>query len=339
MTFIRENVSLAPYTTIRVGGSARYFFSVYTDNEVREAVRFAHAKNLPFFILGGGSNVIFLDEGFAGVIIKTEIPDITFKEENGYIIVEAGAGVLWDNLVLESVARSLWGIENLSVIPGTVGAAPVQNIGAYGVEVKDTIEWVRVYDTQKDTFTTLSRDECEFTYRTSIFKKSAGKKLVVTRVAFRLSKNGTSNLGYGDIAKYFSGRSSDTISAPEMREAIIKIRGKKLPNPQTLPNAGSFFKNPVVSKDLYLKIQNTFPDISGHQEGSGVKLSAARLIEACGWKGIRHKNAGITKEHALVIANYGSASARDIKELADTVTRDVFARTGVTLLPEVEFVK
>ena len=339
MTVIRENISLAPYTTIRVGGSARYFFSVYTDDEVREAVRFARTKNLPFFILGGGSNIIFPDEGFTGVIIKIEIPNIAFKEKEEHVIVETGAGVLWDSLVEESVARNLWGIENLSAIPGTVGAAPVQNIGAYGVEVKETIVWVRVYDTGRNEFITFSRDECAFAYRTSIFKKSAGKKLVVTRVAFRLSKNGTSNLGYGDIAKYFSGRSSDTISAPEMREAIIKIRGKKLPNPQTLPNAGSFFKNPVVSKDLYLKIQKIFPDISGHQEGSGVKLSAARLIEACGWKGIRHKNAGITKEHALVIANYGSASARDIKELADTVTRDVFARMGVTLLPEVEFVK
>ncbi len=339
MTLLRENVSLASYTTMRVGGNARYFSSVHTDDEVHEAILFARTKSLPFFILGGGSNIVFSDEGFAGVVIKIEIPGVIFQEKGDYVVIEVGAGVLWDQLVLESVTRGLWGIENLSAIPGTVGAAPVQNIGAYGVEVKDTVEWVRVYDTHKNIFTILSRDECGFSYRMSIFKKPAGKKFIVTKIALRLSKNGIPNLNYGDIAKYFSGRSPETISVLEMREAIVNIRAKKLPNPNILPNAGSFFKNPVISKDSYLKIQNMFPNIPGHQEGGRVKLSAARLIEACGWKGIRRKDAGVTKEHALVIANYGSASARDIKELADTVTRDVFARTGVTLLPEVEFVK
>ncbi len=322
-----------------VGGSARYFFSVHTDDEVREAVRFAHAKNLPFFILGGGSNIVFSDEGFTGVVIKIEIPGIIFEEQDEYTIVKAGAGVLWDNLVQESVTHKLWGIENLSAIPGTVGASPVQNIGAYGVEVKDIIKWVRVYDTQKNLFTILSPDECGFAYRMSIFKKSADKKFVVTKVAFRLSKNSTPNLGYGDILKYFSGRSPETISVFEMREAVVKIRGKKLPDPKILPNAGSFFKNPVISKDLYLKAQNIFPDISGYQDKYGVKISAARLIEDCGWKGVRRKDAGVTQEHALVIANYGNASARDIKELADVITHDVFARTGIKLFREVEFAK
>lgn len=339
MTLPRENISLTSYTTMRVPGKARFFFIVHTNDELIEAVRFAHTKNLPVFILGGGSNIIFSDEGFAGVVIKIEIPGVTFKEQGNHVIVEAGAGVLWDSLVKESVSHNLWGIENLSAIPGTVGASPVQNIGAYGVEVKDTIERVHAYDTEKDEFVTLYPDECAFAYRTSIFKKPIGKKYIVTKVAFRLSKNSTPDLRYGDIAKYFSDRSPDTIAVLEMREIVTRIRGQKLPDPQILPNAGSFFKNPVVPKDLYLNVQKIFPGISGYQDKEGVKLSAARLIEVCGWKGIRHKDAGITKEHALVIANYGAASAGDIKELADMIARDVFVRTGVTLSPEVEFVK
>ncbi len=339
MTLLRENVSLASYTTMRVGGHAQFFFSVYTDDEVREAVRFARTKNLPFFILGGGSNIVFSDEGFAGVVIKIEIQGITFEEKGDDVIVEAGAGVLWDKLVEESVAHNLWGIENLSAIPGTVGASPVQNIGAYGVEVKETILWVRAYDTQKDAFTTLSRNECAFAYRTSIFKKSPDRKFIVTKVAFRLPKNGIPSLSYGDIAKYFSGRPQETISVLEMRDAVTKIRGKKLPNPKILPNAGSFFKNPVISNNLYLKVQETFPNIPGHTDKNGVKISAAWLIDACGWKGARRKDAGVTKEHALVIANYGNASTHDIKKLADTITYDIVMRTGIKLLPEVEFVK
>lgn len=330
-----ENVSLSSHTTMRIGGSARYFISVHTEDEMCEAVRFAHKNKLPFFVLGGGSNIIFPDSGFLGVVIKIEIPGIVFEEHGRKIFAHGGGGVSWDALVAESVKHNLWGIENLSAIPGTVGASAVQNIGAYGVEVKDTIEWVRAYDIQRDIFVTLSRDECAFAYRTSIFKKSAGKKLVVMKVVFCLSKNGIPNLRYGDIAKYFLDQSPETISVLEMRGAIIKIRGQKLPNPQTLPNAGSFFKNPVISKDQYLKVQNAFPGIKGHEYLGKVKISAAWLIEMCGWKGVRYKDAGITQKHALVIANYGNASAHDIVHLSECITRDVFERTGIVLEREV----
>lgn len=335
---LEENVPLAPKTTMKTGGSARYFFSVQTEDEVVAAVNYARERGLPIFVLGGGSNVVVGDEGFPGVVIEIKIPGISVEGRDESVLVHAGAGVVWDELVRTTTEHGLWGIENLACIPGSVGAAPVQNIGAYGAEANDTIVSVRAYDTEREVFVEFDRDACGFGYRTSMFKRAGQGRFIVTAVSFALTRTGVPDCSYRDLAERFAGVDPETITSHDVRVAVCAIRAGKLPDPNRVPNSGSFFKNPTITHEAFDELTRAFPQASGREDARGVKLSAAQLIDLCGWKGKRVGDAGVYERHALVLVNHGAASAHDIDTLAQSIAHDVHAKTGIMLEREVEFV-
>ncbi len=329
---IRKNVILAPYTTFRIGGPARYFCEIESVDDLKSALNFAKENNLRFFILGGGSNLLISDKGFDGLVIKMSIKGLEFNGE----FLTVGAGENWDEVVAVAVERNLRGIENLSLIPGTAGAAVYQNIGAYGVELKDVLESAEVLDKDSGEIKIFLSKDCQFGYRDSIFKTNKDKNLVILKIKLRLFKNKEANTIYHDLAKMFQGKKP---SALELRSAVIEIRTKKLPYPDEVSNAGSFFKNPVISEVQFGHLISTSPDLKGFNLGDGlVKLSAAQLIEKCGWKGKTFGNVGVSEKHSLVLVNYGKGTAEEIMKLAEDITRSVKDEFGVELESEVEMV-
>lgn len=336
---MRKQVPLASLTTFRIGGRAHYFFDVSSIAELREAILFARKRALPFLILGGGSNILIRDEGFSGVVIRMSIQGVSFEEQSEYVRVIAQAGEVWDSLVEKAVEKNMWGIENLSFIPGSVGAAPIQNIGAYGSEIKDAIESVEVFDTNTLASKILSKDECNFSYRSSIFKTEAGKSLIVTAVTLRLSKNGKPNLSYADVAEYFS-KFPQAPTLQEVRQAIIAIRKRKLPDIKYVGTAGSFFKNPSISKEKFEELKFRFPSIKGNVEaGDKVKISAAWLLDSVAHaKEVSAGGAGIWGNHALVFVNKGNATASDILALESALRKKILEETGISLEREVVLV-
>ncbi|PIR41011.1 MAG: UDP-N-acetylenolpyruvoylglucosamine reductase [Candidatus Yonathbacteria bacterium CG10_big_fil_rev_8_21_14_0_10_43_136] len=327
---IEENIKLAPFTTMRVGGNARFFARVKDVDDLNDAIIFAREKSLPIFILGGGSNTLVSGDGFSGLVIKIEIKGIVYKDNR----VTASAGEMWDDVVRDTVARNLWGIENLSLVPGTVGGAVVQNIGAYGVEARETISSVEAFDIEKSEIKTFSRDKCEFGYRGSIFKKN--KNLIIVSATFELAQHGAPHTDYEDVKKYFEDNRISEPSLAEIRDAIVAIRVKKMPVPP-IGTAGSFFKNPVVSAQKYESLKNEFPEIKAYPQGDNTyKLSSAWLIDHVGeWRGARRGDSGVHEKQALIIVNYGNASAEEILSLACEIKNDVKEKTGVTLEEEV----
>lgn len=328
---IQEQVPLAPFTTMRVGGNACFFMRVSTVEELSEAVLWAREKGLPVFILGGGANTLVAQEGFSGLVIKIEIKGIAYEGNR----VTASAGEWWDDVVRDVVAHDLWGIENLSLVPGTVGGAVVQNIGAYGVEARDTIFSVEALDIEKIQIKTFLNSECEFGYRESIFKRD--KNLIVLRATFELKKDAEPNINYEDVKKYFEKSRVSAPSLLQIREAIIAIRSAKMPVPP-LGTAGSFFKNPVVDMVMYETLKTQFSDIKANIQGDKtVKLSAAWLIDHVGgWRGYRKGDAGVHEKQALILVNYGNASADEIISLAREIKKDIKEKTNVMLEEEVE---
>ena len=338
---IKENVLLAPYTTFRIGGTARFFVQAKSVAEVIEAVDYAEKNNLKYFVLGGGSNLLISDNGFDGLVIKNEIAGIV--EEGNRIISGAGEG--WDDFVKYTVEeKGLYGLENLSLIPGTVGASPVQNIGAYGIEVKDTIEWIEVYNPKTKAIEKLSKADCNFGYRDSIFKHER-KGNIILRVAFTLSKNGKLSLDYKDIKNYFANKLS-TPSLCDMRNAIIDIRINKLPDISKVGTAGSFFKNSTIPKNEYQKLLEKYPATPAfpveQKSASGedqVKIPTAWILDnVCGFKGLRREDVGVYENQALVLVNFGKGTAEEIRALADEMIASVKEKTGISISPEVEFV-
>ncbi len=327
---IEEQVPLASLTTMRVGGNARFFVRVKNTDELSEAILFAREKSLPIFILGGGSNTLVSENGFLGLVIKIEIKGIAYDGNH----VTASAGEIWDDVVQNIVSRDLWGVENLSLVPGTVGGAVAQNIGAYGVEASETIFSVEAFDMEKMKIKIFTRDECEFGYRESIFKKN--KNLILIRATFLLEKNITPRTNYEDVKKYFDENGINAPLLEDIRRAIIAIRTEKMPAPP-LGTAGSFFKNPVVSAEQYEVLKIKFPEIKAYPQGDGnVKLSAAWLIDHAGkWRGIRQGDAGVHEKQALILVNYGNATADEIFKLSDNIKNDIKEKTGVTLEEEV----
>lgn len=327
---ILEQVPLAPFTTMCVGGSARFFARAESVGDLRDVVLFARERNLPVFMLGGGSNTLVPDEGFPGLVIKVELKGISYVDT----LVTTGAGEVWDELVRDVVLRSLWGIENLSLIPGTVGGAAVQNIGAYGVEACDTIHSVEAFDTQTMQVKTFSHDECKFGYRESIFKEN--KNLIVVRVSLKLMYGGVPHTDYEDVQKYFLERGVSVPTLAEIREAIIAIRTAKMPAPY-LGTAGSFFKNPVVEAQQYNELKKRFPGIKAYLQGDGtVKLSAAWLLDKVGgWRGVRRGDAGVHEKQALILVNYGNAGACEIISLAKEMKRDMKEKINIEIEEEV----
>ena len=336
----KENVPLALFTTMRVGGSARYFFDVSTVGELCEALSFAKDKKLPFFILGKGSNVIVLDEGYNGVVIKIGIVGIEYKECGKKKRVIVGAGERLDLLIEETVKRGLYGLENLSFIPGTVGATPVQNTGSYGVEVKDVIEWVEAINTDTLKIKKFSNKECDFGYRESFFKTQKGKKYIVVRVSFILNTNGVLNTEYRDVTEYISNHNIKEVTLPVLRQIIIAIRIKKFSGGRC-GTAGSFFKNPTVSKEKLNKLLKIYPDLKYFPvDTNEVKIPAAWLLDHVGgWKGFREGDVGTWTNQPLFIVNYGRGSAREIRALSERIIEDIKEKTGIVLEREVQYLE
>ena len=335
----KRNIILASLTTLRAGGPARYFFSIKNMEDLKESVVFACEHGLPIFVLGGGSNVLISDKGFDGVVIKMEIDGIEFKNiENKKVRVIASAGVNWDTLVEKTVNKNLYGLENLSLIPGTVGAAPVQNIGAYGVEVKDTIEWVEVFDTETRGIKKLTNIDCIFGYRDSLFKKESGRRFIIIRVAFVLKLNGVINTSYKDLSEYFNSNEKPTIK--EARKAIIKIRTRKLPDIKNVGTAGSFFKNPIINTEDVARIKNSYPLAPIYMSSKGkAKLSVAWLIDEVGkWKLVREKNIESYGKQPLVLVNHGENNAQELFNFAQKIKKDIKQKININLDFEVEVV-
>lgn len=334
---IEEHVPLAPLTTFRIGGAARYFARVHNASELREAFAFARQRGLPTFVLGAGSNVLVADQGFPGLVLHVEDATIEFEEVDSMRVrVAAGAGCDWDMLVAETVARGYAGFENLSGIPSSVGATPVQNIGAYGCEVGNTIEWVEVYDPKRDTVRRLDRAECAFGYRDSIFKKPEGAGLVVLRVAYMLRRRGEPDIAYKDIADY-ANTVAPIVTIQDMRNAVLSVRAKKFPTREEAGTAGSFFMNPVVPFAVAHDIASRFPDMPMYDAGEGMKkLSAAWIIDrVLSLRGVRKGDVGTWPAQALIVVNYGNASAHEVRTFTDMIVMRVQQELGITLTREV----
>lgn len=335
---IHKNVQLKKYNTFGLDYKADYMVSVLTEEEASCFFKGNISGIKPFLILGSGSNILFTSD-FKGTILYPEIGGISIEndEDKGNVIVSSGAGVNWDTFVEWTVNKGLGGLENLSYIPGKVGATPVQNIGAYGVEVKDKIVKVKTISTTDGTTRLFSNNECEFGYRNSIFKNIEKGKYLVTRVYFKLQINPNLNLGYESLKEEVN--KLGPLNLKNVRQGVINIRRRKLPDPEITGNAGSFFKNPVVLDTLALSLKNKFPGMPLHEDKKGFKkLAAGWLIEQCGWKGKRTGDAGVHDKQALVIINHGKATGKEIYDLSEQIKKSVFENFGVNLEREVEVV-
>jgi UDP-N-acetylmuramate dehydrogenase len=337
---IKENVALAPLTTFRIGGPARYFIEAAAENDVLESIHFAKGKSLPVFVLGGGSNLLVADAGFPGVVIKVAIGGIEWEPDRDRTIVRAGAGEDWDHLVALCVERDLAGIECLSGIPGSVGGTPVQNVGAYGQEVSEVLVNVRAYDRQTDSIVDLSHEACRFSYRASLFNTSAHDRYIVLQVTYKLTNHGAPAIRYPDVQREFEGK-QDPISLSDVRAAVRRIRARKamliVEGDPDCRSAGSFFKNPILAEPQFRDLQSRaalapprYPSDPGR-----VKTSAAWLIEHAGFaKGYSIGPAGISTKHTLAIVNKSGATAEDILRLAREIHHRVDSEFGVRLVPE-----
>ena len=336
---VLEHVAMRDHTTLRLGGEARFFVSVSNVPELREALDFAREKKVPYYVIGGGSNVFFADENWNGLVIHMKLAGREYEEGNkGDAKVTVAAGEVWDQFVEETVSLGYWGIENLSRIPGTVGAAPVQNIGAYGSEVSELIDWVEVLNARTNELHILSASECKFGYRDSIFKHKEGKDYIITRVSFRFTTQPRPRLEYKDLYEYFGSRKD--VSVVEVRNAINEIRAKKFPPLTKVGTAGSFFKNPIVSKQLVVEMEKWLDAPVPHHEVDefSVKVPAGWILERLGWKGKREGCVGCWDNHALLLVHYGDGTAEEFLNFVEQIKEDVKAKTTIVLESEVRIV-
>jgi UDP-N-acetylmuramate dehydrogenase len=344
---IQENIPLAPLTTLQVGGAARYFAAAASEHEVRVATEFARSKQLPLFILGGGSNVVVADSGWPGFVLRVAIGGITRQSTNDAALFGVGAGVDWEDFVAHAVASNCAGVECLSGIPGSVGGTPVQNVGAYGQEVSDTIESVDVLDLQQDRSVVLPNEACRFRYRTSIFNTTDRGRYIILRVTYRLQQGGAPSLKYADLKKHVSSWTTPP-SLSNVREAVRQIRRSKgmliVPGDDGCRSVGSFFKNPVLSEpqfqDLRRRAELRGLDIPSYPAlAAQRKVPAAWLVEHSGFsKGYTLGAAKISTKHALALVNCGQASATDILRLKEQIQNQVQQSWGILLDPEPVFV-
>lgn len=335
MLRISENVSLKQFNTFGIEATARWFTEISSESELDELFANPQFSDCRRLVLGGGSNVLFTHD-FDGLVVRINIKGIRRDPSDNDILVTAGAGEVWKDFVRYCVDNGFGGVENLSLIPGTVGASPVQNIGAYGVELKDVFYSCKAFNIEKKKHEVYYHDQCRFGYRDSIFKNELKGKIVITHVCFKLSSDPILNTSYGAIGAELKNRGIENPGIKDISDVVSEIRVKKLPDPSTIGNAGSFFKNPVISVDEFRQIQSVFPDIVHFcLPNSTVKLAAGWLIEQCGWKGKKINDAGTWKNQALVLVNYGNASGSDIYNLSERIIEDVKNRFGVTLEREV----
>lgn len=337
---IKERILLAEYSTFHIGGPAQYFAAVRTLDDIREALMFAKDRHLPVFVLGGGSNVLCADEGFSGVVLKVELAGVHVEKTITHVRMTAAAGESWDALVARAVQEGGWGIENLSGIPGTVGGACIQNIGAYGAALSQTLETVEVFDTHESVTKILTNADCRFGYRGSLFKDEPGRYIVLS-ATFALKINGTPDLSYRDLQTRFENdiAASVPLTLLEIREAVVDIRRNKFPDITQEGTAGSFFKNPMVSPEQAEALKEKYPDIPlfSMPETMDIKVPLGWLLDkVLMMHGMRVGGARVFEKQALVIATAAGTSARDVKELVSFIEKKVFDELKIKIEPEVK---
>lgn len=339
MVNVLENISLKPYNTFGIDQTAKYFVKIDSQAALVELLkdqRWATEKKL---VLGGGSNMLLCGD-FEGLVIHMATKGISYEAQDDDVYVTAQCGEVWHDLVMACVAQGFAGLENLSLIPGCVGAAPIQNIGAYGVEVKDVITQVLTLDLQLLKTVSFSNSECQFGYRESVFKNIYKDRYIVLSVTFKLSKNPKINSSYGAIDEVLKSKGIANPSIKDISDAVIAIRSSKLPDPKVIGNAGSFFKNPEVEPQVYEHLKTQHPDVPSYATGSHlIKIPAGWLIEKAGWKGKTFGEYGVHKNQALVLVNYGGAKGKELRSLASEIQADVLKRFGVLLQNEVNYIE
>ncbi|AZF11353.1 UDP-N-acetylenolpyruvoylglucosamine reductase [Pseudomonas sp. R2-37-08W] len=328
---VLAQVSLKPFNSFGIDVRAQLFAEARSDADVREALAYAEAHSVPLLVIGGGSNLL-LTQDVPALVLRMATQGIRVLHDDGVqVVVEAEAGEAWHPFVLWTLEQGFCGLENLSLIPGTVGAAPMQNIGAYGVEVKDVFAGLTALDRETGELRDFSLQECRFAYRDSLFKHEVGRWLIL-RVRFALSRASHLKLDYGPVQQRLAGQGITNATPADVSRAICSIRREKLPDPAQLGNAGSFFKNPLVPQALAAELKSQYPDLVAYPQADGqTKLAAGWLIDKAGWKGFREGDAGVHALQALVLVNYGSATGREIANLALRIQQDIVQRFGVEL--------
>ena len=335
---ITKNYDLTKLNTFGVKAQAKFFAVVEKEQDIKELFNSPEFKENERFFLGGGSNVLFIKD-FAGIVILNKLKGIEITGENlESVFVKCLGGENWHDLVLFAVEHGFWGIENLSLIPGTVGAAPVQNIGAYGVELKDALESVEAYEISTGEKKIFSNQECEFGYRESVFKNKLKGKYFISAIVLKLSKKPNLNISYKVLQEYLKENKIEVKNTRDVSEAISAIRKSKLPDPKILGSAGSFFKNIYVEKEKLQELLAQYPALPYFNENGKVKIPAGWLIEQCGWKGKKLGNVGVHDKQSLVLVNYGGATGGEVTALADKIIASVFEKFGLKLVPEVNLV-
>lgn len=336
-----ENISLLPYTTFGVDAKAAKLIEYETLEELLQVLPTLAAR--PWLHIGAGSNLLFLQD-YPGVILHSGLKGITVQEQDAEVLLKAASGEVWDDVVAYAVNRGWSGMENLSAIPGEVGASAVQNIGAYGVEAQDLIVEMEAVEVATGRVVTIQRDQCAYGYRQSIFKNRWKGKYIITSVTYRLQKAFAPKLNYGNIRqeleRVLGAGYEQQVTLAQVRQTIIEIRNSKLPDPKVLGNAGSFFMNPVIGRDLYMLIEKTniqmpFYDVDKEH----VKIPAGWLIDQCGWKGKRVGNVGVYEKQALILVNYGGGTGQEIAQLSEQICADVKEKFGLTIHSEVNFIE
>ncbi|GJM61702.1 UDP-N-acetylmuramate dehydrogenase [Persicobacter diffluens] len=336
---IKTNFSLLGLNTFGVAEETAFFTSVSSVAEVQQLIKEEVYQSHPSMMLGGGSNVLFT-ERYEGLVVQNQIRGRELlQEDEEHVWVKVGAGEVWHDFVLYCIEQNWAGVENMSLIPGSVGAAPIQNIGAYGVELKDVFESLEAVEVESGELKTFHHADCEFGYRDSIFKRWAKGKFIIVNVTFKLNKRPNFNTTYGAIQQTLEEQGVRELSLKAIAEAVIHIRQSKLPDPAEIGNGGSFFKNPVISTALFESLQQDYPQMGGYPAGVGkVKIAAGFLIDQAGWKGYREGNIGVHEKQALVLVNFGGNNGKAIYQLAKKIQASVLEKFGVEIEPEVNII-
>jgi UDP-N-acetylmuramate dehydrogenase len=335
MPVIQENISLKPYNTFAIAAHARYFVEIDSETALQEFLIGALPQGNELLVLGGGSNVLFTRD-FSGLVLKISIPGITVLQQGEEIIVEAGAGVKWNDFVQYCVQHNFAGVENLSLIPGTVGASPIQNIGAYGVELKDVFYSCTAYEIATGKKREFTYQDCNFGYRDSVFKNELKGRYIISAVSFKLSAQASLNTRYGAIQTELAKRNILEPTIADISKVVSEIRVSKLPDPATIGNAGSFFKNPIIDKSKLTEILKSYPEVVNYPVGNDhFKLAAGWLIESCGFKGVVAGETGTWKNQALVLVNHGGATGQEVYSFSEQIIKVVCQKFGVILEREV----
>ncbi|MBF4520488.1 UDP-N-acetylmuramate dehydrogenase [Acinetobacter towneri] len=327
---IQHSMQLKPFNTLNLDATASHYVKIHHTQDILDALAFAKSEQLNVLILSGGSNML-LPEHIHALVMHMDIQGIEqLREDATSVTLKVGAGQVWHDFVLWTTTQKLYGLQNLALIPGLVGASPVQNIGAYGVEVGEFIESVHVYDRDLQQFCSISAQDCQFAYRHSIFKDQPNR-YIITHVTFKLLKHAVLKLNYGDL----KAAVGDDQTAENLQQQVIQIRQSKLPNPAEYPNVGSFFKNPVISAQQFDQIAQQYPNLPHYpQPNEQVKIAAGWLIDQAGWKGKQLGAVGMFHKQALVLVNYAEATLADVQQTYHAVQHDVLSRFGILLEPE-----